>query len=218
MRKNVWLIGPKSWSASECKFSKPDYLIFIDGGLSFKPLLPKNIVENTPSFSLGDGDSLKEQSVNSLPPLDMTFPEDKDKSDFSLALEHLPEELTKGRETDFSLFGLLGGRKDHEMAVLGEIHHFLLKNKFATFSLYDSQNNLEISLFCGEKNFDFRGTFSVFSFSLSMVEIKGEVKFPTKSELKPFQSLGLSNQARGEFQINSSEPLLIYWVRETENT
>ncbi|MCR9204123.1 MAG: hypothetical protein NXH75_06075 [Halobacteriovoraceae bacterium] len=220
MRKKVWLIGPRAWSASDCKLSKPDHLIFIDGGLSYKSLLPVKIIENTPLFSLGDGDSLREHGVKGLPPLDMTFSEDKDKSDFSLALEHLPEVLQTSFENDleFSLLGLLGGRKDHELAVLGESYHFLKKNKKCFFQLYDSLNILEASMFYGEMKFNFHGTFSVFSFNTSKVEIKGEVKFPTKTEMKPFQSLGLSNEAHGEFTVKANEPLLIYWAKGKERT
>lgn len=214
MRKKVWLIGPKLWNPSVQGLSQADQHIFIDGGLIHREKIPEPLKRDVPSFALGDGDSLREHGVNVEDKFDLIFPEDKDQSDFSLALSHLPDSLKAG-SIDFYLYGLSGGRKDHELALIGECFHFLKGRSDCAFHLHFPDNKREATIIGRQADFSYHGIFSVFSFEKAEVTIFGEVKFPIEKEaLLPFQSLGLSNEAKGAIKINSDKPLIIYWGEE----
>src|SRR4051794_25182624 len=66
-----------------------------------------------PTVSVGDGDS----SGGSL---DELLPSEKDYSDLAFVLRSLPASVN-----EVTLLGFLGGRRDHELANLGEVNEYL---------------------------------------------------------------------------------------------
>lgn len=221
MTKTIWLIGPKPWNPQRDTWplaTSPDQIVYIDGGLGHQTKLKKLGLQDIPAISLGDGDSLPQHLVEQRVSLDHQFPPEKDQSDFSLALSHLKENLLLMKDPlTLQLFGLFGGRRDHELAIFGEAYHFLKSFSNSSMNIFDEQGIRKVTIFQGNKEFSQRGIFSVFSLEKCSITIEGEVKYGGKNiELLPFQSLGLSNFAEGEFNISSNSPLLIYWAQDSE--
>ncbi len=169
---------------------------YIDGGLDFKGLYP-----STRSLSLGDGDSAKSRPRA----LDVRYPEDKDKSDFALALE-LIEELP----LPIKLLGFTGGRREHEWAIVGESMSFL-KVSNCPIIYWDNHSAF---LPAGTHQITGKGRFSLFTLENKGIRLTGKVKFPVDPP-RPFEalsSLGLSNVASGKFEVTALGPILISWA------
>ena len=104
--KSINLIGPLY--SSEFSFDGPT--VYIDGGVNFK--------QDDTGFSLGDGDSSSAR-------LDQTLNPMKSYSDLAYALQ----QISKYKFKELKLFGFLGGRKDHELINLLEVHRFLANDR-----------------------------------------------------------------------------------------
>lgn len=221
MTKTIWLIGPKAWNPQRDSWplaTSPEHIVYIDGGLAHQTKIKNLGFQDILAVSLGDGDSLPKYLVEQRVSLDQKYPPEKDQSDFSLALSFLRENYNDGNPAlSVHLFGLFGGRRDHELAIFGEAYHFLKDFPESSMNLFDENGYHKLSLFHGDKTFSYKGTFSLFSLEKCSVDIEGKVKYGGKNiELLPFQSLGLSNFAKGEFKVASNSPLLIYWVQDSE--
>ena len=201
-------------------------LLFIDGGWRHCPEFQNffnDTLKDKKAFLhwIGDGDGLdprlkeeaswKEVSKIQLSP-------DKDKSDLLAGLEWLGEshnESTGSSLEKVFAHGFIGGRLDHQLAVLGEFSNWLAKlsvqsgqiqQMLPVIHLLDEKGRDAITLFNGELTTKHQGTFSVFSSKKARVTIKGSAKFTgTNIELKAFSSRGLSNLATGDFSISCDE-------------
>jgi len=165
-----------------------DPLIFVDGGARFR--------KEKEGFSVGDGDSYPL-------PLDETISARKDYSDLSYVL-NLASAYNK-----VEAWGFWGGRKDHEMANIGEFHQFLKKLQRAEVKIPPQARGFS----AGEWTLTINGLFSLFVAEKSEVQITGEAEYsvPTPRVFEPFSSLGLSNNGRGEIRIRSSNPFFLFY-------
>ena len=184
--KKASLYGPllKSFPKAE----NDSIHLFVDGGANFQHLISN-------SLSVGDGDSFDGR-------LDVILPTDKDISDLGFCLIHLHHYLT------IKLYGFIGERLDHQLAVFGEIYHFLKAGKNQVCFLdheivVTNIENLELNIF---------GTFSIFSLEEINLSINGHVKYPIKSKkIQPFSSYTLSNIGDGALSIKADKPYFIFY-------
>jgi thiamine pyrophosphokinase len=177
--------------------------IYVDGGHHFRPA--KSEIETI--TSVGDGDSTNEND-----PLDLLLPADKDFSDLSFALRALPPAIS-----EIELLGFLGGRRDHELANLGEIHNHLsiAKTKARRHARFEPSTANEsrqrvLALSPGDWKVNASGEFSIFVLTHGEIEIEGDCRYPYKGEFKTLSSHGLSNVASGTLIVRSPQvPLFV---------
>lgn len=193
-QENITLVGPLYDGSNKFQASGP--LIFIDGGANFLTLFPE-IQEESLSISLGDGDSSSNE-------LDIKLNPEKNFSDFSFALSLIPQNIK-----NIHLLGLLGGRRDHELANLGEINQFLKKRKYQTKIFFDDQI---IAINKGTFHFEMKGTFSLLVLEKTRLKIEGACQYRNKEfmEFLPLTSLGLSNIGSGIVEIDGEGPYFIF--------
>lgn len=153
-----------------------------------------------PVISVGDGDSAAGR-------LDELLPPEKDYSDLAFALRSLPAPVT-----EVTLLGFLGGRRDHELAVIGEAAEFLRRRPgFARVDLVGNSGDRMTGFAHGKLEINIRGSFSVFVFEPSALEIGGACKYrlPAGSILQSMSSAGLSNEGYGLVEITSHSPCFV---------
>jgi thiamine pyrophosphokinase len=217
---------------SQCEKSSvsslPCEVLICDGGLCLLWDLT-NGGKNVPArwsgtwHWFGDGDSLAERSGFSLPnALDElksygvnlvlhSFPVQKDFSDFRAALNALDSFVSSSREEknlDVSLYGALGGRRDHEWANVLEARAWANANLRKSVKM---KFDPEFFLLKGEHSLHVRvgSSLSVLAFDEgTSFEIKGAVYEGVGTFLSP--SHGLSNFSKDEnVIINVSSCVLI---------
>ena len=141
----------------------------------------------------------------------LSFNKDKDQSDLSLALELLKTQF-KGEDIKVLLHGFSGGRLDHQLAIIGELHLFLKSNSNkARTIIYDEQGYCVAEGTTGTFSGEHIGEFSVFTLEKEKITISGNATYTGDFELGPLSSLGLSNRAKGCFKVASSLPFFIIW-------
>ncbi len=108
------VIGAGDLTVGELEAEEEDFIIAVDGGLSYCGILG---VE--PDIIIGDFDSLSEQEAEAvriletqIPERIIRFPREKDDTDMLAALK---EGLSRGYR-DFRIYGATGGRPDHTFA------------------------------------------------------------------------------------------------------
>lgn len=191
MKNLVNILGPMELNKNIIDRSL--FTIVIDGGLNHQ-------VELDNSLSLGDQDSSNHE-------LDQVIPSEKDFSDLSYGLRHIPN------QTEIvNCYGLLGGRLDHQLCVIGDILDYTKTNK-TQFNLYSNMTRSVIILPKGEWNFPYSGNFSVLSLKEQKVKIFGDIKYKLEKEythIKPLSSHTLSNEAFGSIKIINEFPISVY--------
>lgn len=180
----ITLIGPLNPQPSDWK----EPCVFVDGGTKFRT--------NTQfGFAVGDGDSAPL-------PLDQFLSPDKDFSDLQYVLANIPQHFQK-----INLWGFMGGRLDHQLMNFSEVHLFL-KNRENCVVYFDS-NILAYSKGCW--NFSFNGTFSLFCFEPTNVNLNGDCYYPLDQlPLRHLSSHGLSNQANGKVLLENDHPVFLF--------
>ncbi len=136
---------------------------------------------------------------------------EKDLSDLALALALFTEDAAYR----FHLWGFLGGRRDHELFNLGEVHRFLKGKARAEVSIYDGRGELRFRFFgSGRRTFTHRGTFSLGTLEATPVTLEGQCRYhiPEGTVLSPLSSFGLSNAASGTFEVRCQGPCFIYFT------
>ena len=194
MRKAI-LVGPCSEPKSrKIEFTEDTVIIFVDGGLKHKKTIFKKAVN---WLSIGDQDSgtYKPQ---------IKLKKDKDESDLYHALRLLPKNVSL-IET-YGLFPEQETRFDHRLFNLGEIYRVSQKSG-QMFLLNDN----EIMLPAGEHSLDFKGEFSIVTFTQSKLKLTGKVKYPLKKKtaIDMLSSRTLSNVGLGEMTLETSHPVLL---------
>lgn len=190
---NVALVGPLLDRARPLVMPT----VFVDGGADFLRASVAMSPREVPVVSLGDGDS---SSV----PLDEKLAREKDFSDLAFALRGLPAAVS-----GLELFGFLGGRRDHELANIGEVHNFLAARPSAVANFHGPQK-IEVIAFTGHLEIEIHGTFSVFVLEAAQVEINGACEYSHHGEVLPLSSLGLSNVGKGKVSLHSPRPVFIF--------
>jgi thiamine pyrophosphokinase len=163
--------------------------IAIDGGdrFAFQPVMV-----------VGDGDS-----QSGTPSAPFHLKPDQNQTDLAFALKL----VNPGRWTDLHLFGFLGGRKDHELAAIGEVCRALaLRMDLTRATFYDSSAELAFTVHnIGKHSFIHHGVFSVLAFESARFTIAGACQYPVRDQtLLSFSGVGISNVGEGEFTIQSS--------------
>lgn len=184
----LFLIGPLALAAPEIPDDCP--AVYVDGGTLWRG--------TRPGFSLGDNDSFEG-------PLDLTLPKEKDFSDFHFALEQIPQQFSM-----IEALGFLGGRKDHELLVLGETHHFLKTRHSPSTEIVFDRDILGYSQ--GQWTFQHQGVFSLIAFEPTVITLTGDCKYKLSEpkNLKAMTSFGLSNEASGVVRMTNSQPVFLF--------
>jgi thiamine pyrophosphokinase len=183
----------------------PSLILLIDGGTRHKRLLNKK--EQQISLSVGDGDSTE----NSQTPLDIHLPTKKDFSDLAFVVEAILK--TKKNFQQISLLGLSSHKNeeriDHLLFNIGIVQK-LTRN----FPIKIVMDERFLFLPSGKHDFEYFGIFSVISLTSNSLKLTGKADYQLKNwtKFEALNSLGLSNQARGKIQIESTRPVLIYFA------
>ena len=191
------IIGAGDLTMGEITVGKEDYVIAVDGGLSYCGIL--NV---EPDKIIGDFDSVSEkekEAIRSLqeqvPDLVMELPVEKDDTDMLVALQY---GLELGY-TDFRIYAGTGGRFDHTLANIQCLLY--LKNHGATGYLVDGTGMM---LVIQNEAVHFRkeleGYLSLFSLGKEAkgVTIRG-LKYPLEDyTLTNDYPIGISNEFIGE--------------------
>lgn len=165
-------------------------IVYIDGGTKYKDELF--------GYSVGDGDS---SSI----PLDETLSPEKDFSDLGYALNQITNHFGQ-----IHLYGFLGGRRDHELFNLGELHHFLERQENQTTAYFDDQWT---AYSAGQWDLDIFGTFSLITFSdETKIQLDGHCRYhiPRGTVVPTVTSFGLSNIGEGIIHLKCDRPIFIY--------
>ena len=192
-RRRVTVVGPMLGVPFNPTAAE-EPVIWVDGGVNHRP---QDAGQDCVGFSVGDGDSAAEK-------LDQELDTDKDYSDLAFVLGCL-----RARFSSVVLLGFLGGRRDHELFNLGEVHHFLAAAKTPTRVRFD--DSLEVYS-AGEWGFEIHGVFSLMVFEPTTVKLAGACKFPltTPTKIAPLRSLGLSNHGFGAITLTTRGPAFIF--------
>lgn len=191
------LIGAGDLTMGELSVANDDYVIAVDGGLSYCSIL--NV---EPDLILGDFDSVSEQEKLAVEQLKRTVPEKicqlpvcKDDTDMLAAIK-------KGLElgyTDFRIYAATGGRFDHTLANIQCLLY--LKNHGAVGYLVDGTGMV---LVLQNESVRFRkeleGTMSLFALTgeAKGVNIRG-MKYPLENAVITNDfPIGISNEFIGE--------------------
>lgn len=187
-------------------------VLFVDGGMQHARLFDLNAMnESTKDFDyswIGDGDG----HVGDIPISSKDthqLPTEKDQSDLAMAFN-----LYKGESIEqIFLHGLIGGRLDHQLAVIGELFKWYEILKPLKMVLFDENSKVKMELFSGEYLTKHFGTLSLFTLEKQLVSLRGALKYQgEKLIFHPFQSHGLSNEAQGEFSVVTEKPVIL--IRE----
>jgi len=106
------------------------------------------------------------------------------------------------------LLGFRGGRADHDLINLAEVHRFLKQTRDAIVH-FDDQI---IAYSGGSWEFEFNGTFSLFAFEKVNIQMSGACQYPIdqKTEFQELSSHGLSNKASGLVNVRCDRPFFIF--------
>jgi len=194
--KKEWLIvGPMGPTVSTSLTHLP--VLAVDGGANFCKKI---------ELWVGDKDSFDGEISAELI---FKHPQKKDQSDLALGFQI----LNLDGPLLFHLWGFDGGRMDHFLFNLGEIHHFLERKTQTKIFLYDLQGKISFIFFSkGEWSLSHKGVFSLGVLKSTCLTLKGDCDYPLnkKTLLNPLSSYGLSNFSRGELDIESDEAFFLY--------
>ncbi len=184
---SIELIGPM-YQEGQQPFSSP--AIFVDGGTQFQG--------KAAGFSVGDGDSYAGK-------LDEQLNTDKDYSDLAYVLASLPVQFHK-----IQLHGFLGGRRDHELANLGEASAFLRHRHQATRIQFGTSI---CGFSAGDWQLEIHEPFSLMSIEPAKITLIGDCKYPLQklTQIDPLCSHGLSNIGRGSITLKTDAPVFIVY-------
>jgi thiamine pyrophosphokinase len=167
-------------------------------------------------YWVGDGDSCALQKQSFFEANVYVFPQEKDQSDFALALQVMSPSLLplqqKFGDTCYTItveiWGALGGRRDHELANMLEIVKYIEESKSLLRFILSAncicfRGNLTLQLPVGTQ-------FSLISFSPQTVKIDG-AKYSGSCFLSS-GSVGISNVAIGDlkFETEHNRALFVF--------
>lgn len=190
-QKGVVLVGPMAKTFPTEHPLLP--VLGVDGGSS-------KATADRYDFTLGDGDSLAGAHA-----LDLVFPVDKDASDLALALQHLPP-----GPLSIHLYGFWGGRFDHQVINLGELHARLIKDGGEVCFHTDSEYQV-LGRPAGRHTLTLQGLFSLFSPLPTLFSIEGACRFSlVATRVDSLSSRLLSNEGHGEVTLTADRPFFCY--------
>ena len=183
-RHSLNIVGPMAGRFSE--FHDPT--VFVDGGVRHRT--------QAQGFVVGDGDSATAEMDEQLDP-------QKDVSDFGYVLGQVTENFES-----VLLFGLLGGRRDHEWFNFGETHGFLKSRSRPCRFNFENQ---VFAVSAGSWTMNIVGLFSVGVLASTSIKMTGRCEYPVATEtiFNPLSSLGLSNVGHGDISLTCNGPVFI---------
>ena len=193
---------PHGLGTKQMPIHEGDYIIAADGGYDYLKAM-----SITPSLSLGDFDSI---SNNELPEHSISFPPEKDDTDFALAVQH---GLSLGYN-EFHLFGCTGGRIDHTLGNLQILCSLSSLEKKAF--LYDKSQvitaitNTSIVLPSRKDGYVSVVSYTDTSEGVTIEGLKYEVFDHTFSSIRP---IGISNEfinKKARITVENGTLLIIY--------
>ena len=190
--EEITILGPMDCNPGHV----PEPLVLVDGGARH--------VDPGSGIRVGDGDS-------SDLPMDHALNPDKDMSDLAFVLDNLPAELRHVR-----LWGFLGGRKDHELFNLGEVHRYLSSRQNPVRVSFES---VALGYSPGNWSFERHGLFSLAAIEPCRVTLTGDCRYPIEDlrEIRPLSSLGLSNVGHGTIYLQCEGPAFILMQEDDPN-
>ncbi len=183
---SIELIGPMY--DGDAQFTAP--ALFIDGGANFRG--------QNEGLSIGDGDSYSGT-------LDECLNPHKDYSDLAYVLASLPAHFHK-----VSLSGFLGGRRDHELANLGEASAFL-KHRHQATRIQFGQAICGFS--AGDWQLEIHEPFSLMCLDTTKLTLTGDCTYPLtkQTQIEALCSHGLSNVGTGSITLKTDAPVFIIY-------
>jgi len=188
--EDIALIGPMLKRPPD-SLSKNIPQIAVDGGIRFAV---------HPILWVGDGD------LGALPTVVKT---DQNETDLRFCLTG----IRPWRWKTLHLLGFMGGRKDHELANLGEIYAELkIRKNFLKAVFYDEDGQACIHFHAaGEHEAVIQGCFSILVFEPAKITISGACRYPAEELLlEPLSGRGISNEASGLVKVASTLPFMLY--------
>ena len=176
--------------------------IALDGGIKYAP---------RPDLWVGDGDSAGVVH----PDIPYFAKLNQDETDFQFCLQ----QIHSWAWSELHIFGMLGGRRDHEWANLGAVYSAAkYKAGFRKAIFYGSCFESEFYILPkGETKIQIEGLFSLLAFEPAVVTLSGQCQYPAnKIELEPFSGRGISNLGFGLINVESNVPMLIYLTENAE--
>lgn len=183
---SIELVGPMY--NGDAKFTAPT--LFVDGGTEFR--------NQNEGLSVGDGDSYPDS-------LDECLNPHKDYSDLAYVLASLPAHFHK-----VALSGFLGGRRDHELANLGEANAFL-KHRHQATRIQFGQAICGFST--GDWQLEIHEPFSLMCLETTKLTLTGDCTYPLIEpiQIEPLCSHGLSNIGAGRITLKTDAPVFIVY-------
>ena len=184
----ITLVGPLLESR-DANYDFKEPVIFVDGGV--------NARKEQHGISVGDGDSAGQT-------LDIMLNPDKDFSDLAYVLQQIPIDYGQ-----LNLMGFLGGRRDHELFNLGEVHRFLdARKEYGKITFHQKV----IGFASGEWQFQRHGGFSVGVLRDTLITLSGDCLYQCNqpTQFTTLSSLGLSNSGSGTINIRCDAPVYLF--------
>ncbi|MBI1216769.1 MAG: hypothetical protein GC185_13245 [Alphaproteobacteria bacterium] len=165
--------------------------IAIDGGIDFAP---------APLLWAGDGDSgvMPEDIPAFLKPT-------QEETDLRFCLNG----IRAWRWQNLHLYGFLGGRRDHELANLGEVHAEMLARPAMVSAVFHDETDAPRILFRnrGAHELELTARFSLLALAPVTVSIAGKCEYPAENlALSTLSGQGISNIGRGAVTIVADAP------------
>lgn len=193
--ENLVVIGPmleKGWLMPDFLKSMPQ--IAVDGGVWHSP---------APVLWAGDGDSgFIPDAVPSF------FKDDQNITDLSFCLGG----VSCWTWAHLHAVGFSGGRRDHDLANLGEVHALMKERPhFERATFYDHTSRPVIRMFnAGKHAVDVSGIFGLLCIEAATVSLSGDCEYKVAAlKLAPLSGRGVSNQGRGVVEVVSDGPFIV---------
>lgn len=173
--------------------------VAIDGGIEFAL---------KPALWVGDGDSSPPAAPESKSATPVAFKDNQDETDLRFCLNGVRDWAWR----ELHLFGFLGGRRDHELANLGEIHAELKSRaNFISAVFYDEKLEPAVRFFrAGAHRVKINGAFSLLSLEGCTADISGDCDYAAAgTELPALSGRGISNRGRGMVEISCTAPFML---------
>lgn len=108
--------------------------------------------------------------------------------------------------------GFTGGRRDHDLANIGEVHALMKKRRqFESATFYDDKAMPVLRLYnAGRHEVDINGRFGLLCIEPATVTLAGACEYAASSlKLDPLSGRGVSNQGRGIVEVTADAPCII---------
>ncbi len=204
MEKELWLWGPLFKDSIEIAKNQRAQLeiepqhIAVDGGILAKTEYNPLIEEDW--LAIGDGDSSQQHQM------DILYPADKSKSDLTLALDYIQDNISNRK---IRAFGFSGGRDDHQLIALGCFQRFATASRSCQLNIDGNWLVLSPGHWTGHLA---ASTVSLITLDKQIVSLTGAWKWGiVNKDVHVLDDLLLSNQVDGgQLTIKCTKSLVIW--------